>query len=144
MRLWDQSPPETNALIRQGCEQLTHWKSSWCWEILRAEGEEGIRSWDVWMASPMQWTWTLANLGDDEGHRGLECFIPWGCKELDTTGWLNNNIRWGSLLSTTGGHQTPDLPAPWVWLPSLQNYENKCLSVSYIWLWYLVIGAWAD
>ena len=25
------------------CEQLTHWKSPWCWDRLRAEGEEGIR-----------------------------------------------------------------------------------------------------
>ena len=25
------------------------------------EGEEGIRGWDGWMASPMQWTWTWAN-----------------------------------------------------------------------------------
>ena len=40
------------------CEQRTHWKSPWCWERLRAEGEEGIRGWDGWMASPMQaWTW---------------------------------------------------------------------------------------
>ena len=28
------------------CEQMTHWKSPWCWERLRAEGEEGIRGWD--------------------------------------------------------------------------------------------------
>ena len=43
------------------CEQPTHWKSPWCWERLRAEGEEGIRGWDGWMASSMQWTWTWAN-----------------------------------------------------------------------------------
>ena len=36
-------------------------KSPWCWERLRAEGEEGIRWWDGWMASPMQWPWTWAN-----------------------------------------------------------------------------------
>ena len=27
-------------------EQMTHWKSPWCWERLRAEWEEGIRGWD--------------------------------------------------------------------------------------------------
>ena len=43
------------------CEQLTQWKIPWCWERLKAEGEEGDRGWDVWMASPMQWTW--ANSG---------------------------------------------------------------------------------
>ena len=30
-------------------------------------------------------------LGDSEGQRSLECCSPWGCKELDTTEWLNNN-----------------------------------------------------
>ena len=33
----------------------THWKSLWCWERLRAE-EEGVRRWDGWMASWIQWT----------------------------------------------------------------------------------------
>ena len=33
------------------------------WERLRAEGEEGIRRWDGWMASSIQWTWTWANSG---------------------------------------------------------------------------------
>ena len=36
------------------CEQLTHWKSLWGWERLRAEGEEGFRGWDGWMALLMQ------------------------------------------------------------------------------------------
>ena len=44
-------------------EHPTHWKRPWCWERLREEGEEGIRGWDSWMASPMQWTWTWANSG---------------------------------------------------------------------------------
>ena len=30
-------------------------------------------------------------LGDGEGQGGLACCSPWGCKELDTTGQLNNN-----------------------------------------------------
>ena len=29
-----------------------------CWERLRVE--EGIRGWNGWMASPVQWTWTWA------------------------------------------------------------------------------------
>ena len=43
------------------CKEPTPLKSPWCWERLKAEGEEGIRGWDGWMASPMQWTWTWAN-----------------------------------------------------------------------------------
>ena len=42
-------------------EELTQWKRPWCWERLRADGEEGVRGWDGWMASPMQWAWTWAN-----------------------------------------------------------------------------------
>ena len=44
-----------------GCKQTTHWKSPWCLERLRAEGEEGVREWDGWIASPMQWKWTWAS-----------------------------------------------------------------------------------
>ena len=29
--------------------------------------------------------------GDGEGQRNLACCSPWGCKELDTTWWLNSN-----------------------------------------------------
>ena len=44
------------------CEKPIHWKRHWSWERLRAEGEEGIRGWDGWMASPIQRTWNWANL----------------------------------------------------------------------------------
>ena len=38
-------------------------KRPWCWERLKAGGEEGDRGWDGWMASPIQWTWVWANSG---------------------------------------------------------------------------------
>ena len=44
-------------------EEPTHWKRPWCWERLRAGGEGDDRGWDVWMASPIQWTWIWANPG---------------------------------------------------------------------------------
>ena len=66
----------------QTMQKPTHWKNPRFWERLRAE-EEG---WDGWMASPMQRTWTWANFGNWWG-----AGRPHGCKELDTTGWLNNN-----------------------------------------------------
>ena len=44
-------------------EELTHWKSPWCWERLKAGGEVGGRGWDGWMASPTQWTWAWPNSG---------------------------------------------------------------------------------
>ena len=34
------------------CEELTHLKSPWCWERLKAGGQGDDRGWDGWMASP--------------------------------------------------------------------------------------------
>ena len=44
-------------------EELTHWKSPWCWERLRSRKEGGDRRWNCWIASSTQWTWVWANLG---------------------------------------------------------------------------------
>ena len=43
------------------CEELTHWKRSWCWERLRAGGEGDDRGWDGWVASQTRWTWVWAS-----------------------------------------------------------------------------------
>ena len=45
------------------CEELTHWKRSWCWEGLGAGGEGDDRGWDGWMASLTRWTWVSVNSG---------------------------------------------------------------------------------
>ena len=44
-------------------EELTHWKSPWCWERLGAGGEGNDRGWDGWMVSLPQWTWLWVNSG---------------------------------------------------------------------------------
>ena len=44
-------------------EELTHWKTPWCWERLKAGGEGDNRGWDGRMASPTQWTWVWASSG---------------------------------------------------------------------------------
>ena len=46
-----------SSTLATSCEELTHLKRPWCWERLRAGGEGDDRGWDVWMASPTQWTW---------------------------------------------------------------------------------------
>ena len=43
------------------CEELTHWKWSWCWERLMAGGTGYNRGWDGWMVWPTEWTLTWAN-----------------------------------------------------------------------------------
>ena len=47
----------TSNTLATWCEKLTHLQRLWCWERLRAGGEGDDRGWDVWMASPTQWTW---------------------------------------------------------------------------------------
>ena len=89
------------------CEQLTHWKRTWCWEKLKAEREEGVRGGDGWMASPMQWTWTWASPGDGEGQGELACCHPAGHKESHMTGQQNNNNNMWDLSSLTSIKPTP-------------------------------------
>ena len=45
------------------CEELTHWKGSWCWERLKAGGEVDNRGWDGWMAPPTRWIWFWTSSG---------------------------------------------------------------------------------
>ena len=42
-------------------------------------------------------------LGDGEGLGGLACYNPWGHKELDMTGRLNNTNRASSSNSALNG-----------------------------------------
>ena len=39
----------------------THWKRPWCWERLKAKGEEGSRRWNGGIALSIQWTWIWTN-----------------------------------------------------------------------------------
>ena len=42
---------------------LAHWKRPWCWERLKADGEEDDGKWDGWMESPIWWMWVCAGSG---------------------------------------------------------------------------------
>ena len=77
------------------CEQPTHWKSPWSWEISRAEGEEDIRQWDGWMSSPKQWTWTWASFGRRWGTGRTDVHR---IAELDVTGGQNRKCAWASVM----------------------------------------------
>ena len=64
--------------LATSCEELTHLKSPWYWERLRAGGEGDGRGWDGWMVSPTQRTqvWVGSLVGD--GQWGLVCCSSWG------------------------------------------------------------------
>ena len=54
----------------------------------RRRGRQRMRQ----MASLTQWTWVWTNSRRQWRTGNLVCCSPWGCKELDTTLWLNNNL----------------------------------------------------
>ena len=54
---------ETPILLATWCKELIHWKRPWCWQRLRAGGEEGDRGWDDWVASLTRWTWIWTSSG---------------------------------------------------------------------------------
>ena len=59
--------------------------------------EDEIVWWHHWL-SGHEFEQTL---GDSEGQRSLACYSPWGHKELDMTGQLNNNNnKWFSSLKS--------------------------------------------
>ena len=107
-----------------------HWKRPWCWERLKAEGEEGNRGWDGWMVSPIQWTWTWANLGDGKGQGGLACCSPRGHKESDMTeqlNWTEDSRFHGRLLRPWNDVHWEILPRTLDDLPSFTWPREKYL-----------------
>ena len=65
-------------------------RKSWCWESLKAKGEEGGRRWDGQTASSTQCVWTWANSGRcwKTGKPGMLQSME---SESDMTEWLNNS-----------------------------------------------------
>ena len=53
------------------CEELTHWKRSWCWERLKPKRERVGRGGDGWIVSVSQWTWIWASPGPVVEDRGV-------------------------------------------------------------------------
>ena len=80
---------ETLNTLATWCQELTHLQRLWCWERLKVWGEGNDRGWDGWMASLTRWTWDWVSSGRWWWKGSLACCSPWGCKESDTTEWLN-------------------------------------------------------
>ena len=69
---------EVPNILATWCEELTHWKRSWCWERLRAGGEgvteDEMVGWQHWL-NGHEFEQTT---GDSEGQRSLACFADHG------------------------------------------------------------------
>ena len=50
-----------NSLWRKMQYDYFRRKCPWCWERLKAKGEDSGRGWDGWIISPTQWTWVWAS-----------------------------------------------------------------------------------
>ena len=86
----------SSSTLATWCEELTHWKRSWCWERLKAGGDGDDWGWDGWMASSIQWTWVWVNSGSWwwTGRPGVLWSIG-----LQSWTWLSN---WNELNMTIG------------------------------------------
>ena len=68
-------------------------KRPWCWERLKAKGEESVRGWDGLIGSLIQWTWTWGNSRRQWGIWRLGVLQSMGHNVSDTTYQLKNNKR---------------------------------------------------
>ena len=61
--------------------------------------EDEVAGWHHWLdGHESEWT---PGVGDGQG--GLACYDSWGCKESDTTEWLNwPELNWQALTSSQG------------------------------------------
>ena len=67
------------------CEELTHWKRSWCWKDWGQEEkgtiEDEMVGWHHWLDGHE----FEQALGIGDGQETLACWSPWGRKESDMT-----------------------------------------------------------
>ena len=73
------------------CKKHTHWKRPWCWERLKAEGED--RGSDGWMTSLMLWTWVWVRPGS--------WWWTGECGVLQSMGLQRVSDDWATELSWT-------------------------------------------
>ena len=95
----------TSNTLATWCKELTHWKTRWCWERLKAGGEGDNRRWDGWKASSVQWTWVWVSSG-----RWWKTGKPDVLQSMESKRgghvWVNKNDKCvtGSLCCAVGGN----------------------------------------
>ena len=123
-----------NYIMATWCKQPVHWKRSWCWERLKAEGEEGNRG--------CHWIngfngYELGQIpGDGEGQESLAGCSPWGIKEVNTAWWLNNSSHdklqhKRSLIRVSRGELL-------LWPPQWSFFWLQ--NLSFLWETHVVVG----
>ena len=70
---------------------------------VRVGGERVGRGWDVWMASPIQWTWVWANSGRKQSTGKPGVLQAWGCSQTRLSDWTTTSFpRLKALLDHSG------------------------------------------
>ena len=95
------------------CEEPTHWKSPWCWERLKAGGEGYAEDEMVGWCYQFNEHEFEQTPGDCEGQGRLSCCSPWGHKESDRTGWLNNHKQGREGVQRQGRNNQETIVQHW-------------------------------
>ena len=117
-------PPDMNNwLIGKDLEAEKDWKRE----------EKGMTGWNGWMASLSWWTWVWASSRSwwwTGKLSMLACCSPWGCKELDTTKWLN----WSSSshLCHSERCNSPSRNLCGILLPQIGPYKLMYQMITYL------------
>ena len=118
---WSWNP----STLSTSCEELTHWKSLWCCEGLRAGGEGDDRGWGGWMASLTRWMWVWVNSGSWwwTGRPGVLRFM----------GSQRVGHDWATELNWTDGFYLNIKKKI-----GLQKYQRETLFLWQAWPWFIV------
>ena len=87
--LFDNSYPKRCEVTSHCAFNLHFSEDYWCWTLFYISVSHlyDVSLWkNVYLGPSKEFGWT-PGVGDGQG--GLACCSPWGCKEWDTTEWLN-------------------------------------------------------
>ena len=107
----------------------------WCWERLRAEGEQNDRGWDGLMTSPIQWAWTWANSRRWWGTREAWCAAVHGvAKHHDLVTGRPQEQRIRKSVNVQGIYVLPQLQGRILttWFFQYAKDLNICFSKEHI------------
>ena len=97
-------------------EELIPYKRPWCWERLKAGGEEDDRGWGGWMASPTRstWIWASSRSWWWTGKPGVLQSMGWQRVRHDWVNWTDGRLgRYRKPLASLHWED------PWVFLVRL-------------------------